>query len=112
MRHFWDDLRTGKRNIPGVASKYVCDFNVGDEVQITGPAGKHFVLPVDFLERDFIFLATGTGIAPYRGMLKEMFEADFKGNAWLFFGAAYQDTVLYGDVFKALTANENFHYLK
>lgn len=79
----------------------MCDFGPGDNVRITGPAGKRFLLPPDFHARDLIFLATGTGIAPYRGMLKEMFDQDYRGTVFLIFGVHYEDTILYHDEFQA-----------
>src|SRR5438477_1043368 len=53
----------------GVCSNYLCDLRLGAEVKVSGPNGKRFLLPVDPNEHDFVFLATGTGIAPFRGML-------------------------------------------
>merc|ERR1711904_543983 len=47
----------------GVASNYICDLNVGDEVLITGPVGTEMLLPQD-PDSVLIMLATGTGIAP------------------------------------------------
>merc|ERR1719174_2626364 len=49
----------------GVASNYICDLKVGDEVTITGPVGTEMLLPRD-PESVLIMLATGTGIAPMR----------------------------------------------
>ena len=69
VRHFWDNPKTGEKNVPGLASNYLCDLKKGDRVTMTGPVGKHFLLPEDVQSRDLIFVATGTGIAPYRGML-------------------------------------------
>lgn len=112
VRHFFDDPKTGQKNLPGFCSNYLCDLKVNDTVRMTGPAGKHFVLPNDFRNRDIIFTATGTGIAPYRGMLKEMFEGGFSGRVWLYLGVAYKDVVLYDDEFKALQAKQkNFFYV-
>jgi len=112
VRHFFDDPKTGQKNLPGFCSNYLCDLKVNDTIQMTGPAGKHFVLPDDFKNRDIVFTATGTGIAPYRGMLKEMFEAGFSGRVWLYLGVAYSDVVLYDDEFKALAAKyKNFYYV-
>ncbi len=112
VRHFFDDAATGQKNIPGFCSNYLCDLKVNDTVTMTGPAGKHFVLPDDFKARDIVFTATGTGIAPYRGMLKEMFDAGFSGRVWLYLGVAYSDVVLYDDEFKTLAAkHKNFFYV-
>lgn len=101
VRHFFDHPATGEKHLPGVCSNYLCDLKPGDQVKMTGPAGKHFVIPDDYKTRDIIFCATGTGIAPFRGMLKEMFDAGFSGRAWLYLGVPYPDTILYDDEFKA-----------
>ncbi len=112
VRHFFDDPKTGGKNLPGLCSNYLCDLKAGDQVTMTGPAGKHFVLPGDFKTRDIVFTATGTGIAPYRGMLQEMFDGGFSGRVWLYLGVAYHDVVLYDDEFKALQAKyKNFFYV-
>ncbi|MBI4372226.1 MAG: hypothetical protein HY585_00690 [Candidatus Omnitrophica bacterium] len=112
VRHYWDNPKTGEKQIPGLASHYLCDLKVGDEVTLTGPVGRHFLLPEDFKKRDLIFTATGTGIAPYRGMLQEMFEAGFVGRVWLYFGVQYRDVVLYDDEFEAHRKHKNFFYVK
>jgi ferredoxin--NADP+ reductase len=111
VRHFWGNEKTGETSIPGVCSKQLCDCDVGDVVRITGPVGKRFLLPTDFHKRDLIFVATGTGIAPYRGMLKEMFDEDYSGKVFLIFGAQYADTVLYDDEFRSYLDRANFRYI-
>merc|ERR1719463_352490 len=90
----------------GVASNYICDLNVGDEVEITGPVGTEMLLPQD-PNAAIIMLATGTGIAPMRSYLRLLFndkagEAEdgsrkFKGLAWLFLGVPYAKSLLYDD---------------
>ncbi|OGW84940.1 MAG: hypothetical protein A3C35_05505 [Omnitrophica bacterium RIFCSPHIGHO2_02_FULL_46_11] len=112
VRHFWDNPKTGEKGIPGLSSNYLCDLKKGDLVTLTGPVGRHFLLPDDFKNRDFIFVATGTGIAPYRGMLKEMFEAGFEGRVWLYFGVQYGDVVLYDKEFETYRKHKNFFYIK
>lgn len=111
VRHFWDNEETGETSIPGVCSKQLCDCEAGDKVKLTGPVGKRFLLPTDFHERDLIFVATGTGIAPYRGMLKEVFDQDYRGRLFLIFGVQYADTVLYDDEFRSYLDRRNFRYI-
>lgn len=111
VRHFWNNPETGERNVLGVASNYLCDLNVGDEIHLTGPVGKHFLLPEDFENRDLVFVATGTGIAPYRGMLKEMFDAGYHGRVWLYFGVGYSDVILYNEEFEKYRSHKNFSYV-
>merc|ERR1719214_99618 len=90
----------------GVASNYICDLNVGDEVLITGPVGTEMLLPQD-PDSVLIMLATGTGIAPMRSYLRLLFNdkagaasdgsRKFKGLAWLFLGVPYSKSLLYDD---------------
>ncbi len=112
VRHFWNNPKTGEKNVPGVASNYLCDLKPGDEVHLTGPVGKHFLLPADWQNRNLIFVATGTGIAPYRGMLKEMFRSGYRGRVWLYFGVGYSDAVLYDNEFNDYLKHKNFSYIK
>ena len=87
----------------GVCSNFLCDTKPGDEVMLTGPAGKVMLLPEDKPAADIIMVATGTGIAPYRAFWKRLFiektpaAAAFKGVAWLFLGVANKDALLYDD---------------
>ena len=87
----------------GVCSNYLCDSKPGDEVMITGPAGKVMLMPEKNPETDLIMVATGTGIAPYRSFLRRLFVENtpaakaYKGTAWLFLGVANKDSLLYDD---------------
>jgi len=87
----------------GICSNFLCDTQPGDEVQMTGPAGKVMLLPEENPNTDYIMVATGTGVAPYRGFVRRLFvektpaaEA-YKGQAWLFLGVANSDALLYDD---------------
>jgi len=53
----------------GFMSNYLCDLVEGSTIAFQGPFG-NFVLRSPL--RDSIFIATGTGIAPFRSMLHEM----------------------------------------
>ena len=66
----------------GVCSNYLCDLASGDPVLVSGPAGKRFLLPVDRSAHDYLFVATGTGIAPFRGMLHELLVGPPAGSPW------------------------------
>ncbi len=47
-------------------SNFLCDMKEGDEIGCQGPFGDFILRPP---MRDTIFIATGTGIAPFRSML-------------------------------------------
>lgn len=97
----------------GVASNYLADLQPGDKVLMTGPSGKRFLLPENAREYNYLFFATGTGIAPYRGMIKELFEEPYKNDCVLVFGCPYRTDLLYSDYFEKLDeTQQNFHFLK
>ncbi|MCP3903006.1 MAG: hypothetical protein GY715_05155 [Planctomycetes bacterium] len=97
----------------GVCSNYICDLREGDEVQVTGPNGKSFLLPADPNEHDYLFVATGTGIAPFRGMVMEMLDAPggCTSRIDLVMGAPYTTDLLYDDLFRDYAERfDNFTY--
>ncbi|KAL8511893.1 hypothetical protein ACS0TY_018364 [Phlomoides rotata] len=104
-RAVYYDPETGKEDPSkkGVCSNFLCDSKPGDKVQITGPSGKIMLLPEDDPKATHIMIATGTGVAPYRGYLRRMFMENvpfkFNGLAWLFLGVANSDSLLYDDEF-------------
>ena len=98
----------------GVCSNYLCDLGKDDEVRLTGPNGKRFLLPASPALNNYLFVATGTGIAPFRGMVLELLEGpDGPTNSRidLVMGTPYTTDLLYDDLFRALAAkHDNFHY--
>jgi ferredoxin--NADP+ reductase len=108
----------------GVCSNFLCDQPIGAPVSVSGPNGKRFVLPVDINAHDYFFFATGTGIAPFRGMVHELLVGPPEGSPWrarwkgpcarqihLLMGAPYTTDLLYDDWFRGLASKHaNFHY--
>ena len=100
----------------GICSNFLCDTAPGAEVAMTGPAGKVMLMPEEDPTTDYIMVATGTGIAPFRGFVRRLFFEDtpassvYKGQAWLFLGVANTDALLYDDEFQDAKARfpENF----
>lgn len=97
----------------GFFSNFLCDLREGERVKLHGPHG-YFVLrnPV----RSSIFIGTGTGIAPLRGMLQWLFQQDdsmVRGREfWLVFGVRYQKDLYYDDEFRQMERDHaEFHYL-
>ena len=95
----------------GVCSNFLCDSKPGASVKITGAVGKGMLLPDDD-EADIIMVATGTGVAPFRGFIQRLFvertpaAAAFEGRAWLLFGGPTSDSVLYPELWEQAAANK------
>lgn len=113
-----DETELCVRRVPdGRLSPRLCDdLSVGDQVTVRGPNG-HLLLE-DVSDRDVVFLATGTGVAPMKSMIDYTFEQgrdEYQGESrdvWLFLGAAWEDDLPYHDAFRELAAtHENFHYV-
>jgi ferredoxin--NADP+ reductase len=94
----------------GVCSNFLCDTKAGAEVKMTGPTGKVMLMPEEKADTDYIMVATGTGIAPYRGFIRRLFTETtpageaYKGVAWLFLGVANSDALLYDEEWQAVKA--------
>lgn len=96
----------------GVASNYLCGLQVGDKVQVSGPSGKRFVLPIDVNAHDYVFIATGTGIAPFRGMIIDLLEAGCTSSITLVMGSPYATDLLYDAWLRDLAKKHvNFRYV-
>ncbi len=108
-RVVYQDPETGEER-RGVCSNYICDLKPGDSVNITGPAGKDFLLP-EVANANMIMIATGTGIAPFRAFLKTRYEmrANESGQSWLFFGAQYRTDFLYASELEGYQQSPNYH---
>lgn len=104
----WDNHRL----FLGVASNYLCDLSEGDEAQLSGPNGKRFLLPTNPHEHDYLFVATGTGIAPFRGMVQELLASGCERHITLVMGSPYRTDLIYHDDFLNLQEkHDNFTYL-
>ncbi|HRH87903.1 MAG TPA: benzoyl-CoA 2,3-epoxidase subunit BoxA [Rubrivivax sp.] len=85
--------------VRGVASNYMCDLLVGDEVQVIGPFGASFLMP-NHPKSHIVMICTGTGSAPMRAMTEwrrrlrqsGKFEG---GKLMLFFGARTKEELPY-----------------
>jgi len=105
---YWDpEMGADDPAKKGVCSNYLCDATAGTAVKMTGPSGKVMLLPEEKPDTDYIMVATGTGIAPYRSFVRRLFTettpagAAYKGQAWLFLGVANSDATLYDEEWQA-----------
>ena len=96
----------------GAATPLLFDSKPGDTLTASIPQGR-FVLPDEPIEKPICFICTGTGVAPFRAMVKDLLlHRDFKGPIHLFFGCRTQADILYREEFEALAQTyPNFSYI-
>jgi NAD(P)H-flavin reductase len=93
----------------GPGSTFLFGLRDGDEVRFKGVAGTFYLR--DDWSRDTLFVATGTGIAPIRSMLLDLFDQGYAGWATLLWGLRSQRDVYYQDELEALAeAHANFSF--
>jgi ferredoxin-NADP reductase len=93
---------------PGHLSPRLFDMKPGDRIHMRPPLGM-FVLRQQ-APRDSIFIATGTGIAPFRSMLQEHLKAS-SPSFTLLFGVRYESHLLYRGEFEEMErAHANFRF--
>ncbi len=96
----------------GFLSNWLCDLEIGATVQFHGP---HGMFTLREPRHDAVFVATGTGIAPIRGIVHWLFDQSDRNQGhefWLVYGTRHEDGLYYCDEFLALEqAYPNFHYL-
>ncbi|MDA3855809.1 MAG: FAD-dependent oxidoreductase [Candidatus Woesearchaeota archaeon] len=82
----------------------------GDEVIIRGPFGL-FTLEKCQKEK-IVFIATGTGIAPFRSMTAEIIDKHLEKEIILIYGTRQEDKILYKEEFEKIEKeNPNFKYV-
>ena len=79
----------------GPGSQYLHRMKEGETLRAIGPQGlftrgKDAVLPS-------LFIATGTGVTPFRSMIQAALKAGEGAPLWLLFGARYEEDILYGE---------------
>jgi NAD(P)H-flavin reductase len=93
----------------GPGSKYFKSLKLNDEVEFLGPIGT-FTLPTE-LSKDLYFIATGTGIAPFRSMCMDLLKVNFQGKIHLIFGLRYIEDIFLLDNFTELKKeHDNFNF--
>lgn len=102
-------------NPTGVGSVFINQLKAGDNVTAIGPLGfftieKHCPEIKD--SDSFIFIATGTGIAPIRSIIKDLLiNKKVKNNIHLFFGLRFDKQAYFFDEFSNLALKfSNFKF--
>jgi ferredoxin-NADP reductase len=96
----------------GRFSSRLFELAVGDAVSLAGAAKGDFSLRAD--KRQHVMVATGTGIAPLRSMLRDALEQApaAEREFWILHGASHADELPYADELAALSRGDRrVHYL-
>ena len=92
----------------GIFSPHLFHLQPGETVEMSAPLG-YFVLRNP--GKDAIFVATGTGIAPFRSILAAYLGQGDQRQITLIFGVRYERNLLYRSEFEDLaTAHPNFRF--
>ena len=90
------------KKIPGgVMSTWLESAQPGDRVDMTGPLGSFYLRAVD---RPLLFLAGGTGLAPFLSMLEILARANFRQRVHLIYGVTRDLDLVQVEAIEAFSA--------
>ncbi len=94
----------------GFVSTYFFGLKEGDLLHTSLPYGVFTVR--EPWQENLIFVGTGTGIAPLRGMIQKLYEQGCDKKIWLIFGNRYETDILYQQEWEKLAKQHpNFHFI-
>jgi Na+-transporting NADH:ubiquinone oxidoreductase subunit F len=96
--------------LQGAVTTYVHDYlKGGEELRATGPYGKFYLKDS---ERDILFIATGSGMAPIKSILHQVEHQQIRRKAGFFFGARTRKDLYYQGELQAWEKTiPNFSYV-
>jgi len=98
-----------KRVPNGQGSNYMCDLKAGDTVTGSGPYGS---MQLRDRNKDLIFVAGGSGMAPIKSLVEEVFSDTFEKEAWFFYGARSKKDLYLAEEWMTLAEKyPNFHFI-
>ena len=94
----------------GYVSTWFFELKEGDVIHTSIPYGVFTIR--EPWQDNLIFVGTGTGIAPLRGMIYKLYELGCTKDIWLIFGNRYESDVLYENEWHELAKkHKNFHFI-
>ena len=94
---------TIRRIEDGLVSNYLLDeVKKGDELESSGPAGQFYHNPL-FHDRTMVCIAGGSGITPFRSMIREIVERGLERAVYLFYGNKNLNDAIFHDELRSLS---------
>lgn len=94
----------------GRGSNWLNSLKEGDKIDFIGPSGKFIFQTVP--EKSVLFIATGTGVAPFRAIIKDQLEKGSAQKMTLLFGVRHEKDIFYKEVFEELAQKyPNFDFI-
>lgn len=94
----------------GPGSQFFSKTQVGDQVTFSGPMGNFNLQPED--KATVVFLATGTGVVPFRSLIAEKLRRDPGQPVILIAGFRFAKDIFWQEHFaKVARENPNFNYI-
>ena len=102
---------TIRRMEPGFVSGYLIDTaKVGDDFVISGPGGFFYHEPLTD-GKDLVFIAGGSGVTPFRSIIREVTERGLDVKIRLIYGTRTTDDVIFGEELSAIAdRHKNIRY--
>jgi len=92
----------------GLASEMINEMQVDDKIEVLGPLGEFTIKNKD---KDLVFISSGSGIGPFRSMIRDLLENNFEYNITLLTGYRSEEDILYDNELTQLSEeHENFEY--
>lgn len=93
----------------GVGSSFLKSVQINQEVTLIGPSGR-FKLPKNLFS-ELVFIATGTGIAPFISMFYDLFGRNYTRKINLYFGLRNENELFFIDILEKFKQEfKNFSY--
>ena len=94
----------------GRGTNWLNSLQIGDKIDFLGPSGKFIFQTAK--EKSVLFIATGTGVAPFRAIIKNQLEKGNNQKMTLLFGVRHEKDIFYKEVFEELAKKyQNFNFI-
>lgn len=97
----------------GVGSKYILSLSVGDSVELLSFLGQFYIdEKLLSTNNEMIFVATGTGVAPFRPMIEDLLKnKHYKGSVHLVWGMRHEEDLYWlKEIENIQRDHDNLHF--